>query len=735
MITQERAEGPTPAGGAYAIAFFRSASGEPADKLVASAVEIIEYAADDAEIARTYMEVPGKRTYAEWDESKHPRHPAGDERGGEFRSKSEQELLAETTQKGLMAFGSRPAKEGELKKIFHYTSPESALKILGGEGFVPVGVINPEHAKFVYRNSGGEKFVYFGLTKQGAGNNASAGGVLFIVNANAYRKHALVDTEMEEGLVMYNGVLPRSAITGIVTKDARVQAAWDARGKWAPSHYSLDDEKQRLSRILESLESSARSALTGVLIDVRAELARKMDLAHGKKSIQPLQVPLALQHDILRVMTEMLRRAREHGQRDAREEVGMAFAQWDESKHPRHPAGDDRGGEFKNVVDVYHGTALAYVDSIREHGLLMKAENRVPGRSERATRGEHGRSVFVTPNRKAALAYAHSAADNVFVKSVARDGEAAKRGPMRYLFGNPKHPVGRAGVLEMAVLHFQVPRSVAKEFLQDKYDDLYSPGARQGLKITSGRLDKKYLKGYEIFQTTSDSSHLPAVLVSTKRFEEGERDIFVTVICAPVPFGPIRNYSVADFLPRNALKWLGEKAFWISGVLAEDLTNEAQAILLNGLKTGKPLSELIAELGAAFIPYLGDPELADQEQAQPHRLETIIRTNTVEAYNHGRMSEFVTEEMRPFLDGLRYSAILDERTTPVCQFLHEKVFKPDDPALEGLLPPNHFNCRSVVVPVVVGSTIEKFITPEEIAEAQSLADQKFLAEQKRCRQT
>jgi len=33
---------------------------------------------------RIVFGVPNKSTYANWDEAKHPRHPAGDERGGEF---------------------------------------------------------------------------------------------------------------------------------------------------------------------------------------------------------------------------------------------------------------------------------------------------------------------------------------------------------------------------------------------------------------------------------------------------------------------------------------------------------------------------------------------------------------------------------------------------------------------------------------------------------------------------
>jgi hypothetical protein len=57
--TSERADGPTPAGGAYAVASFRDAAGAPCPKARAATVEVVEFAADGTPLARTYAEVPG----------------------------------------------------------------------------------------------------------------------------------------------------------------------------------------------------------------------------------------------------------------------------------------------------------------------------------------------------------------------------------------------------------------------------------------------------------------------------------------------------------------------------------------------------------------------------------------------------------------------------------------------------------------------------------------------------
>lgn len=51
---QQRINGPTENGGAYAIAFYLTAQGLPASKEVAEAVELVEYDARGEQIARTY---------------------------------------------------------------------------------------------------------------------------------------------------------------------------------------------------------------------------------------------------------------------------------------------------------------------------------------------------------------------------------------------------------------------------------------------------------------------------------------------------------------------------------------------------------------------------------------------------------------------------------------------------------------------------------------------------------
>jgi hypothetical protein len=62
--------------------------------------------------------------------------------------------------------------------------------------------------------------------------------------------------------------------------------------------------------------------------------------------------------------------------------------------------------------------------------------------------------------------------------------------------------------------------------------------------------------------------------------------------------------------------------------------------------------------------------------------------------NKGRLEFF---ESTGVVDGYQYSAILDDRTTPICEGLHGKKFKKGTQPI----PPLHFNCRSLLIPITM----------------------------------
>ena len=83
----------------------------------------------------------------------------------------------------------------------------------------------------------------------------------------------------------------------------------------------------------------------------------------------------------------------------------------------------------------------------------------------------------------------------------------------------------------------------------------------------------------------------------------------------------------------------------------------------------------------------------------PAYLNTLVRTNTFEALNEARYDEFTDPALADFVLALEYSAILDDRTTEICTELDGSVWADDSPNWDTYRPPNHYNCRSVLVPV------------------------------------
>lgn len=183
--------------------------------------------------------------------------------------------------------------------------------------------------------------------------------------------------------------------------------------------------------------------------------------------------------------------------------------------------------------------------------------------------------------------------------------------------------------------------------------------------------------------------------------------------------------------PTQVVQYLAQKTVYVSGVLKDSILKEIKNELLNGVKTGKTMGDIIDGVTDVFLPWLGTGAIDDPDVIMPHRTETIVRTNLTDGYNQGRLSRFRDPKLAPFIVGIQYSAILDERTTPVCQFLHGKIFKPGDPALDQLTPPNHFNCRSLLVPVMVDQDLKPgdYITSTEIGEAKDLKGKGFSIEE------
>lgn len=153
------------------------------------------------------------------------------------------------------------------------------------------------------------------------------------------------------------------------------------------------------------------------------------------------------------------------------------------------------------------------------------------------------------------------------------------------------------------------------------------------------------------------------------------------------------------------------ESFKITG----DLTNEAEKIvedeILNGSRYDKTWDEIEKSIWATLATNgMITPEKAKEELgellnvANPDaRMRTIVRTSTFDAVNNARYSYFTDPGLGDFVRAFEYSAILDSRTTDICRHLdddsrgnHSKEWYEKNQSFK---PPNHFNCRSLLIPV------------------------------------
>lgn len=185
---------------------------------------------------------------------------------------------------------------------------------------------------------------------------------------------------------------------------------------------------------------------------------------------------------------------------------------------------------------------------------------------------------------------------------------------------------------------------------------------------------------------------------------------------------PDKNYAA---LRDKAAKYLDARSFLMAGSLTDDALALIKQAIVNGIKYSKSAAEIRTDIYAAaarkgmISVVLAKEALGDAlgVEEPDYRLNTVIRTNTFDAINEARFDYFNDPDLKGFVEAMEYSAILDDRTTDICIELAGQTHAADDPGWDTYRPPNHFNCRSILVPVLKGDTWEESdwptITPQE----------------------
>jgi len=145
-------------------------------------------------------------------------------------------------------------------------------------------------------------------------------------------------------------------------------------------------------------------------------------------------------------------------------------------------------------------------------------------------------------------------------------------------------------------------------------------------------------------------------------------------------------------------EWFKAFTAHVSSTESAFILNKVKPTLMDAIRNGLGVTEAMRLVDNALKGY--DITLGAA------RIETIVRTNVSTAFNEARARGY--EELGDMIQGYFYSAILDGRTSDICLSLdsgkNDIIYKPNE--LRGILPPNHFNCRSTVVPVFAGEEVE-----------------------------
>lgn len=135
--------------------------------------------------------------------------------------------------------------------------------------------------------------------------------------------------------------------------------------------------------------------------------------------------------------------------------------------------------------------------------------------------------------------------------------------------------------------------------------------------------------------------------------------------------------------PTEAILWAQTRA-GLQGKWERDLDADVQRVISESLAQGLAKREIMKRLKEVF-PSFGRA-----------RLENIARTETATAYSVGRLAGFRASQV---VKAVQFAAILDDRTTDMCEKRDGRIMLLSDPKLNENTPPLHYQCRSNLVPL------------------------------------
>jgi SPP1 gp7 family putative phage head morphogenesis protein len=151
-------------------------------------------------------------------------------------------------------------------------------------------------------------------------------------------------------------------------------------------------------------------------------------------------------------------------------------------------------------------------------------------------------------------------------------------------------------------------------------------------------------------------------------------------------------------------KFINSRMMQLTGIIEQKVLDIVALSLQNAITYDKSLTDTIAALFDDLKEYIPDKQWIEETAKRaghwrainkPARIENIVRTETGKAINMGRQALFSDPQLKGFVQAYEYSAILDDSTTDICEHLNGKILRD----FGHYMPPNHYQCRSLLIPV------------------------------------
>lgn len=174
-------------------------------------------------------------------------------------------------------------------------------------------------------------------------------------------------------------------------------------------------------------------------------------------------------------------------------------------------------------------------------------------------------------------------------------------------------------------------------------------------------------------------------------------------------FADLRD-TAADYFEANGFRMAGNASDGARAVIQAELINSVkngrspaqtrtaiwERLTAKGFSSREAVRSVETDEGVLRAL---DALWVDDEEIAAHYLDTLARTNIFESMNEARYAEFTDPALDDFVVALRFSSILDDRTTEVCEHMHDRVYRIQDEVWNEYRPPLHYNCRSILVPI------------------------------------